>query len=106
PRSSRRLAHDRASRRFRLLESLPMPAPLLRRLGLPIALALLAACGATAEPVELAAADAARPAVVDSILPIEEALRRFRDGLDAPDSLRGGHTDRDSLVAAFGSALF
>lgn len=43
--------------------------------------------------------------VVDSILPREEALRRFREGLPRADSLAGGAESRDGLVAAFLRAL-
>jgi len=74
------------------------------RLILSAALVLLsAACGAEDAP---RIAEAAPAAVVDSILPVEEALRRFRADLPPPDSLESGYTDRDSLVAAFGRALF
>lgn len=53
-------------------------------------------------------ASAGRPAasaVVDSALPIEEALRRFREGRTEPAGLRGGAGSREALVAAFVSAL-
>jgi hypothetical protein len=43
--------------------------------------------------------------VVDSILPREEALRRFRDGLTPVDALAGGADSRDELVAAFARAI-
>lgn len=43
--------------------------------------------------------------VVDSLVPREEALRRFREGLPAVDSLAGGAESRDALVAAFVRAL-
>ncbi len=44
--------------------------------------------------------------VVDSILPIEEELRRFRAGLgDAPRGLVNGASSRDALVASFLGAL-
>jgi hypothetical protein len=44
--------------------------------------------------------------IVDSALPIEEALRRFRADLgDAPSALRGGAPTRDALVASFVGAL-
>jgi hypothetical protein len=43
--------------------------------------------------------------VVDSLLPREEALRRFRDGLPLSDSLAGGASSRDELVQAFVRAL-
>jgi hypothetical protein len=61
----------------------------------------LAACGGPdvrAEPPE-----AGR--VVDSILPREEALRRFREKLSPVETLTGGRESRDSLVAAFVRAL-
>lgn len=43
--------------------------------------------------------------VVDSVLPVEEALRRFRVGLSPTTSLSGGSTSRDALVARFVAAL-
>lgn len=44
--------------------------------------------------------------VVDSILPIEEELRRFRAGLgDPPRGLSNGASSRDALVASFLEAL-
>ena len=43
--------------------------------------------------------------VVDSALPIKEALRRFRQGLPRPEGLRGGEASRDALVRAFVGAL-
>jgi hypothetical protein len=44
--------------------------------------------------------------IVDSILPIEEALRRFRAGLGAPArELGGGAPSRDALIHAFAQAL-
>jgi hypothetical protein len=43
--------------------------------------------------------------VVDSALPREEALRRFREQLPPVDSLSGGTTSRDELVAAYLRAL-
>ena len=40
--------------------------------------------------------------IVDSILPIEEALRRFRRDIeDPPRILRGGAVSMDSLIAGF-----
>jgi hypothetical protein len=44
-------------------------------------------------------------AVVDSALPTEEALRRFRQGRTEPAGLRGGKSDPEALVRAFVSAL-
>lgn len=43
--------------------------------------------------------------VVDSIVPREEALRRFREGLPPVGSLAGGAESPDALVAAFVRAL-
>jgi hypothetical protein len=44
--------------------------------------------------------------VVDSALPIEEALRRFRADInDTPTVLSGGARSRDALVAAFARAV-
>lgn len=43
--------------------------------------------------------------VVDSVLPREVALRKFREGLPRVDSLSGGSTSRDALVAAFVRAV-
>jgi hypothetical protein len=43
--------------------------------------------------------------VVDSIIPREEAVRRFRAGLTPVDSLVGGARTRDALVKAFIHAL-
>jgi hypothetical protein len=43
--------------------------------------------------------------VVDSALPREEALRRFREKLPHVDSLAGGTKSRDELVAAYLRAL-
>lgn len=49
----------------------------------------------------------AQPAtgVVDSVLPREESLRRFRVGLPSVDSLSGGTRNRDKLISAFLRAL-
>ena len=43
--------------------------------------------------------------VIDSALPLEEALRRFREGRTEPAGLRGGKPDREALVRAFVAAL-
>ena len=61
------------------------------------AIAALAACGSPDARADLP--ESGR--VVDSILPREEALRRFREGLAPVDSLAGGAGSRDELVAAF-----
>lgn len=47
------------------------------------------------------AADVERtPVHIDSTFPIEEELRRFRQGLEEPEGLDGGLPDRDVLVEA------
>jgi hypothetical protein len=43
--------------------------------------------------------------VVDSILPIEDALRRFREGLPVVTALEGGAPTRDELVRRFATAV-
>lgn len=62
---------------------------------------LFSACGdgtpAVREPVRTTG-------VVDSAVPREEALRRFREGLEPVDTL-AGPADRDSLVHGFVAAL-
>ena len=65
------------------------------------AIAALAACGSPDARADLP--ESGR--VVDSILPREEALRRFREGLAPVDSLAGGVGSRDELVAAFVRAI-
>jgi hypothetical protein len=63
-----------------------------------------------ADPVARARRDSinrARPGyIVDSIIPIAEALRRFRADIpEAPSSLEGGAGSRDALVAMFATAV-
>jgi hypothetical protein len=65
------------------------------------AIAALAACGSPDARADLP--ESGR--VVDSILPREEALRRFREGLAPVDSLAGGAGSQDELVAAFARAI-
>jgi hypothetical protein len=65
------------------------------------ALLLWGAGGCNGSDARAASADR----VVDSALPREEALRRFREKLSAVDSLVGGTTSRDQLVAAYLRAL-
>jgi len=72
-----------------------------------IMLMLAAACSrADAGRTGTPAADTARPwrkpgDKVDSILPMPEYLRRFRQGLTAPTRLTGGATSRDELARRF-----
>jgi hypothetical protein len=42
---------------------------------------------------------------VDSAIPIDEALRRFRRDLPKPEALRGGSVSREKLVRGFVRAL-
>jgi hypothetical protein len=51
------------------------------------------------------AREAARPAVVDSSVPLDEALRRFRNGLPVVSRLSGGATSREALVRRFVRAV-
>ena len=45
--------------------------------------------------------DATAAGVIDSVIPREEALARFRQGLDSVSELTGGATSRDALVQGF-----
>lgn len=47
----------------------------------------------------------ASPTHVDSVVPREVALERFRNGLDSLDSLTGGAPSRDALIRQFVRAL-
>ncbi|HSJ63628.1 MAG TPA: hypothetical protein VK922_06925 [Gemmatimonadaceae bacterium] len=69
-----------------------------------IASALLGGC-ASSEAREPAATDSTRAGVVDSILPMDEALRRFRADLNEVSALSGGADSRDELVRRFVRAL-
>jgi hypothetical protein len=57
-----------------------------------------------AAPIRLTASRN-EPAVVDSSLPLEEALRRFRVGLPVVKELSGGAPTRDALVRRFVRAV-
>lgn len=84
-----------------------------RSVLLPLLLAAaLGGCRGDTAPAHANAAEtgpadsaAAQPAVVDSILPPEEALRRFREGLPTADRLAGGADSRDALVRRFIGAV-
>lgn len=43
--------------------------------------------------------------IVDSILPAEEEIRRFNEGVPRPAGLSGGATSREQLVRRFADAL-
>ncbi len=72
------------------------------------------ACGRAGAPPETTASDSPGTTVsdtvrtiVDSILPIEEELRRFREAIpgEPPRALAGGAPSRDALVERFVKAL-
>jgi hypothetical protein len=74
-----------------------------------ITLALIVLAIGCSSP-EVAAFDAEHPwrqpgDVIDSILPMEEHERRFREGLTAVTALSGGSTSRDALAERFLEAL-
>jgi hypothetical protein len=69
-------------------------------------LAAAAACSPTTPGADAAARTASYAGVVDSVVPRDEALRRFRHGLDEPGGLDGAAaTSRDALVRAFVRAV-
>lgn len=62
--------------------------------------------GTSAAPAERTAADDERPAtVVDSALPMDVAMARFRKGLENPRTLKTGVGSRDALVRDVVDAL-
>ena len=63
--------------------------------------ALVAGCGSPEARAEPPAAGG----VVDSVVPREEALRRFREGLAPADSLEGGAETLEGLMSAYLRAL-
>lgn len=76
--------------------------------------AALSACGERADTTPRTAADSqaahvaevrAAGGVVDSILPMEEQLRRFREGMTAPDGLRNAENSREALVTRWLGAV-
>ncbi|HSJ07356.1 MAG TPA: hypothetical protein VK936_11660 [Longimicrobiales bacterium] len=90
--------HDATGRRAR--------RPRLTALAAFTALLSLAACDVLPEGGTLPAAAEPVPARVDSILPIEEELHRFRAALpDTVTALAGGATSIDALVVGFLKAL-
>jgi hypothetical protein len=86
-------------------------APMIdtRMLMLLSAALLVGACTTADRPAAAKASGvfATVPAgyIVDSILPIEEHLRRFREGLTQVDSLQGGADSERELVKAFLAAV-
>jgi hypothetical protein len=78
----------------------------LRRAFRASALAAVAACGpATPDDRATAARTVSYAGVVDSAVPRDEALRRFRTGLAEPRELDGAAASRDALVRAFVRAV-
>ncbi len=75
-----------------------------RAMGAVLAL-VLAACSPGDRPADELAADVAPTAVVDSVIPMDVALARFREGLIEPAALRGGAASRDELVERIVRAL-
>jgi hypothetical protein len=79
--------------------------------GLLVALMTALACGRSERPSQTAAAaDTAKPwrkpgDQIDSILPMPEYLRRFRQGMTEPVRLEGGATSREGLARLFLAAL-
>ncbi|WP_353266734.1 hypothetical protein [Gemmatimonas sp.] len=83
----------------------------MRRLFVMVPLVLSGACSDTA-PRTAADSQAAHVAdvvaaggTVDSILPIDEQLRRFREGVPVADTLQHGAASRDGLVREFLKAV-
>jgi len=72
--------------------------------GLLLTLALAACDQGMADGV---GSSEARPydGVIDSIFPIEEEIRRFREGMAEVSELRSGHSSREALVDGFLAAL-
>jgi len=73
-------------------------------------LVLSAACGAGREAAPVAAADSTRPwaqpgDVIDSILPMAEYQRRFREGLVEVKVLEGGAESPEALARGFLAAI-
>lgn len=73
-------------------------------------LLLTAACGGAREAPPVAAADSSRPwaqpgDVIDSILPMAEYQRRFREGLVEVTALEGGAESPEALARGFLAAV-
>lgn len=86
---------------------LPPSAPRRAWMAWGVLAALVSGTGACTDGTDEAGELGARPpaAVVDSIFPIEEEIRRFREGLPEVTTLSGGAPDRDALVAEFVRAV-
>ncbi|MEX2529923.1 MAG: hypothetical protein WD960_04045 [Gemmatimonadota bacterium] len=85
----------------------PDPAARLRPRVLLLATTLLglAACDFQEAWSEPSSDTASTPVHVDSIFPIEEEIRRFRDGTEQVESLSGGEASKEALVERLIHAL-
>jgi hypothetical protein len=81
-------------------------APLVPAVLLAFGSCRPAEAGQRARDSASVASPASVPARVDSVLPVDESLRRFRaDIAEAPTALTGGSTSREALVRSFVQAL-
>lgn len=67
--------------------------------------ATVAACDSAVPKSEAAPQPETVKHVVDSVIPMDVAMDRFRAGLEEPSKLRGNLTSRDALVKEFVRAL-
>lgn len=92
----------------KLIDRLPgtrKSAHLRRLFRASVAVLTLAGCS-SGKVAESSTADSAHTTTpLDSILPMDEAIRRFREGLPEVAGLRGGETSRDALIEAFVDAV-
>jgi len=84
-----------------------LPARLMGRVGIMTLLALgVYGCDLAPTSDAISAETAAAPVYVDSILPIEEEVRRFKAAIgDSVSALTGGATSAEELVHGFVEAL-
>ena len=75
-----------------------------RAVGAVLAL-VLAACSPGDRAADEPTPDVAPAVVVDSVMPMDVALARFREGLIEPSALQGGAASRDELVEGIVRAL-
>jgi hypothetical protein len=73
--------------------------------SLLVLLSLAAACDSSVQKSDAAPQPEAVKHVVDSVIPMAEALDRFRADLPEPEGLTGGTDTRDALVAGVIRAL-
>lgn len=70
-----------------------------------VAIAVVAAIGCGNAPENAAATETGTSAIVDSVVPMDVAMERFRADVARVDSLRSDVRSRDSLVARLVAAL-